>query len=336
MIIDELNSQGVRTKRGNTFGKNSIHDILKNEKYTGTYIFNKTEKKINGKRNHHKLKSVDEIIRIPDGMPQIISKEKWERVKLKMKDNQHASGAYTAKELYMLSGLIYCDKCGGAMTGKRRHAGRNKDLYLTYECSTRKRKRTCDMKGVNKGYVEQMVIDGLYNDIFETNAMNDLVDNLQDYSKSQSLTVNDDIKVFERELSKVKFEINNIVNAIAGGMFHESMKVKMDTLESRKASLEVKIHEAKFQSGLYSFSRDEMINYFKKDADIKEKSPEEQKQVIQTYIKKITVFDDSIIIDNIVTLNGGGEGNRTPVRKHIHKTFYECSHCFDFAAVTPQ
>ena len=37
-IVDELNSRGYTTRRGQPFGKNSIYDILRNEKYTGVYI----------------------------------------------------------------------------------------------------------------------------------------------------------------------------------------------------------------------------------------------------------------------------------------------------------
>jgi site-specific DNA recombinase len=37
-IIEALNGQGFRTKRGKTFCTNSIHDILVNEKYTGTFF----------------------------------------------------------------------------------------------------------------------------------------------------------------------------------------------------------------------------------------------------------------------------------------------------------
>ena len=33
--IDKLNDLGYKTKRGNKFGKNSLHGILSNEKYTG-------------------------------------------------------------------------------------------------------------------------------------------------------------------------------------------------------------------------------------------------------------------------------------------------------------
>ncbi len=75
-IIDELNELGYKTKRGNKFGKNSLHGILSNEKYTGVYVFNKTQRKgVNGKRNGHKQKSEEEIIKVEGGMPQIIDKE---------------------------------------------------------------------------------------------------------------------------------------------------------------------------------------------------------------------------------------------------------------------
>ncbi|HHX77902.1 MAG TPA: hypothetical protein GX697_06115 [Firmicutes bacterium] len=38
-IIDRLSNEGYRTKTGRPFGKNSIHDIMRNEKYRGVYIF---------------------------------------------------------------------------------------------------------------------------------------------------------------------------------------------------------------------------------------------------------------------------------------------------------
>ena len=43
-VIDELTIKGYKTKSGGKFGKNSLFSILKNEKYTGTYIYNKSEK----------------------------------------------------------------------------------------------------------------------------------------------------------------------------------------------------------------------------------------------------------------------------------------------------
>ena len=45
----------------------------------------------------------------------------------------------------------------------------------------------------------------------------------------------------ERALAKITKEIENIVTAITEGMFHPSMKAKMDALEAQKAAFEAKL-----------------------------------------------------------------------------------------------
>jgi len=296
-ILKTLISEGCRTKTGRPFGKNSLHEILKNEKYRGVYIFNRTERKLNGKRNHHKSKSEDEIIKIDGGMPRIIDDDTWEAVQERM--GNHKRGANSAKENYLLAGLIYCGKCGGAMTGTRKYAGRNKDLYVSYECSTRKRTKACDMKAIGKEYVENLVIDYLEKRLFSPEAIEKLVIKITEYAASQSQEINRDIKAFTDQLAGVQTEINNIVNAIAAGMFHQSMKAKMDELEAKKTNLTIKLEEAKLQAQTHAPTEDMIRNYLQKDADIKNKSPEEQKRIIQTYVKKVVVYDDKV--DTFVT-----------------------------------
>ncbi|HOK68917.1 MAG TPA: recombinase family protein, partial [Bacillota bacterium] len=317
-IIHKLKQCGYKTQSGRPFGKNSIHDILCNEKYRGVYIFNRTERKINGKRNHHKSKSEDEIIRIEGGMPRIIDDETWKAVQVRM--NKNKKGANSAKEIYLLAGLIYCGKCGGAMTGTRKFAGRNKDLYVSYECSTRKRTKGCGMKAINKGFVENAVIEHLEKNIFSPDAIDKLVIKIMEYSKAQTVEINKDIKLFTDQLSGVQTEINNIVNAIAAGMFHPSMKEKMDELEAKKANLTIKLEEAKLQAQTHAPSEEMIRHYLQKDSDIKNKSPEEQKRIIQAYVKKVIVYEDKIDIDTIVTFDGGGDGSRTRVRKFLADT----------------
>ncbi|MBE6839023.1 MAG: hypothetical protein E7507_05710 [Ruminococcus sp.] len=40
-VITDLNAKGFRTRSGNLFGKNSLYDMLHNEKYKGVYIYNR-------------------------------------------------------------------------------------------------------------------------------------------------------------------------------------------------------------------------------------------------------------------------------------------------------
>ena len=46
--------------------------------------------------------------------------------------------------------------------------------------------------------------------------------------------------------------------------------------------------------------------YISKDSNLKNKTLEEQKSIIQAYVKKIIVFPDTIEIENIVDLSGCG------------------------------
>ena len=94
-------------------------------------------------------------------------------------------------------------------------------------------------------------------------------------------------------------------------MFHPSMKQKMDELEARKSALAIRIEEAKRQAEINSPSRDQIYYYLSQDADIKNKSLEDQKRIIQTYVCRIVVFDNHIETDTIVSFDGGGEGSRT-------------------------
>jgi len=335
-IISVLNSSGYRTKTGRSFGKNSLHDILKNEKYRGVYIFNRSASKTNGKRNNHKSKSSEEVIRIDGGMPRIIDDDIWERVKSRMEKQKHTPGVNKAREVYLLSGKIYCGKCGGAMVGNRRRAGRNKDIYASYECSTRKRAKTCDMKEIEKGFVENAVIEQLETDILSPEAIEKLIVIISDYAASQNAEFTRDIKLFTDQLTGVQTEINNIINAIAAGMFHPSMKEHMDVLEAKKASLKIKLEEAKRQAQIHAPTPEMIRQYICKDANIKNKSLEGQKRIIQTYVNKVIVFEDEIHIDLVVDLNGGGGGNRTRVRNRIHKSISGCSSCFNVpSAVRP-
>ena len=74
-IADALNADGFLTKIGKPFSRNSFIEILRNEKYTGVYIFNRSESKgYDNKRNSHRNKPSEEIIRIEGGIQPVVEK----------------------------------------------------------------------------------------------------------------------------------------------------------------------------------------------------------------------------------------------------------------------
>lgn len=159
-IADALNADGYKTKAGNAFNRNSFIEILRNEKYTGVYIFNRAEAKgYDHKRNNHRSKPAEEIIRIEGGIPAIISKETWlaaQEYRIK-----HNARNRCAKTMYLLSGMIKCGCCNKIMYGSMR-IRKNHPSFYTYVCKTKKSK-CCNLKEIDRDSLENYIVELILN-----------------------------------------------------------------------------------------------------------------------------------------------------------------------------
>jgi len=112
-IANKLNELGFNGKTGKPFKPANLRDILANEKYSGTYFFNK---RISGKKHNRMYKDESEIIRIENGMPVIIEKEVFEMVQRRLESTKKQPRTET-KRFYLLTGLITCGICGNSYSG---------------------------------------------------------------------------------------------------------------------------------------------------------------------------------------------------------------------------
>ena len=304
-IIDKLNDLGYKTKRGNKFGKNSLHGILSNEKYTGVYVFNKTQRKgVNGKRNGHKQKSDDEIIKVEGGMPQIIDREVFLQAQEMMQKRKKAPGSHKATTLYLLTGLIRCGECGHAMQGNRRKDKYGND-YISYRCGCRKQKRDCKNKEIKRDYLEEFVLTELEKHILNDEAIPVLSKALNERLKTKSNDNHEMLTNLRNKLEKVNKEIENILNAIMSGIVNNVLKNKLDELEKVKLNLELKINELSVESDdvvSVDITEDQIRSMFGKFKDfVLTRNLPECKKFIGDYIKEVIVYKDHIeVVFNVV------------------------------------
>lgn len=304
-IIDKLNDLGYKTKRGNKFGKNSLHGILSNEKYTGVYVFNKTQRKgVNGKRNGHKQKSDDEIIKVEGGMPQIIDREVFLQAQEMMQKRKKAPGSHKATTLYLLTGLIRCGECGHAMQGNRRKDKYGND-YISYRCGCRKQKRDCKNKEIKRDYLEEFVLTELEKHVLNDEAIPVLSKALNERLKTKSNDNHEMLTNLRNKLEKVNKEIENILNAIMSGIVNNVLKNKLDELEKVKLNLELKINELSVESDdvvSVDITEDQIRSMFGKFKDfVLTRNLPECKKFIGDYIKEVIVYKDHIeVVFNVV------------------------------------
>ena len=212
-IIDELNGKGFRTKRGVEFGKNSLYEILRNEKYCGVYTYNiSVAKNADGKFNRHRKKSEEDIIRVENGVPEITSKEDFEKVQQKMAERKRKTAAYKAKQEYLLSGKLVCGECGCTYAGNSRKANATHPLYVSYRCTKKNGQIRCKNPEVRRDSIEGYLLKMLADKVFDEKVLPEVIRHYNDFAASKNTEALSTIATIKEKISEKDQGIANIVN----------------------------------------------------------------------------------------------------------------------------
>ena len=134
---------------------------------------------------------------------------------------------------YLLSGLLSCGCCG---------AGYIMISNARYGCSAARNRGTCsNKKTIARKDVETRVLNGLQTRLMHPDLIQEYITTWQHEMQTERLETLAARGDQERRLSKVTKEIDAVVTAITEGMFHPSMKAKMDALEAERTELEAKL-----------------------------------------------------------------------------------------------
>lgn len=235
-IIDGLNADGIRTKRGSAFGNNSLHDLLKNRKYVGELTFGAKAYRADGSRDTHRPEGIDTVtVRNPDLA--IIQEDLFEEVQQRMAINKHTQGGRPATSRdYPLKGKVFCGECGAAMTIARSTSkGSN---YYYYRCTRKDRTHDCDCAPIRADKLEQIVLHymtALLGDV-------DIQSRVLELTRQEAERIiggsTSKFEAAQKELSGVEKQIGNLVDAIAAGAYSSALNDRLKALEGRRAEIQ--------------------------------------------------------------------------------------------------
>lgn len=139
-IARMLNDAGIRTRHGGQWHVSAIQRILRNPAYKGTLVYKDIETE--------------------GAFPIIIEPKLWEQAQAirSRKAAQHPRRQASVSP-YILSGRLYCFKCGRPMNGRVARHGRWENRY--YACVGSIQRRECDCRAVRQERIEQAVISSL-------------------------------------------------------------------------------------------------------------------------------------------------------------------------------
>ena len=298
-IINTLNANGYKTKRGHSFVKNSINSILKNEKYTGLYTYNLVSPKYSesGKTKRYARAEDDDLIQIPDAVPVIIDKEMFDEIQKRMAARKHKAGTYNAKENYLLSGKIFCGECGAPYTGNKRKANGNHPIYISYRCSKRNGKnKFCRNTEIRKEYIEDIVLKKISSLIFDDTLIPKLYERMNAYVAEREGSTHMTKARLESQIKDISHQIDNLVSVIAK-TGSQAVLSRLDELEKEKALLDNQLQQINRELRKSHISKSSLKRLFNRAKKLFECGTlEASKQLIDLFVERIDIFPDRIEI----------------------------------------
>lgn len=254
--------KGIKGRKGEIMGIQTIARILKNPFYIGT--------------RKYKVKGYDELF-IKNAVPAIISLDVWHAVQARHSKNAPKQPRRT-KRLYSLTGKIYCGKCGAHMFGTFKGDKRNNNWhYAYYHCANKKIKKTCDMKNIRKDQIEKYCLQQIKAHILNPAAIDEIAAHIVSMIADSPTNLQRDFKT----LSARKNKLNGIIK-----------KLKKDNLEGE-------ITDEIYREMSYEYLQELAeidINLFQiENAQETAITPETVKDYLNTMLTNIDSADENIL-----------------------------------------
>lgn len=312
----------IKTKNGKDYTRFSVRSLLTNpvyvtadktifeycndkgisvyadeSKFDGKYgimAYNKTAQTV-GKAN--KIKDFSEwIVSVGKHKPLISSKD-WIAVQKLLGQNNSKAYRKPRSHVALLSGLLYCGKCGAFMRPKltqRKNA--DGELIYDYLCETKEKSKgvICDCKRVNGNKLDKEICNSIKELTFDKSEFtkqissmnNKLTDTLKEYRSN--------IANLEKELNKNNKEIERLIDSIATGDSSPAdnlIKEKINKLSADNENIEKQINENRLaieNQNLSDINLEILKSTLENFSTTFDEMTVEQKRVaLRTFIKRI-------------------------------------------------
>ena len=174
-IANKLLAMGVPTKGGGIWTAWSIRRILRNEKYCGDILFQKSFRE-----NHITKRKIENKGQLPQYYAEethepIINKETFLAVQELLKENQRFTPASPTTNTYPLTGMIHCDCCGKYY---RRKVQKYRVTWICWTYDARGKKFCPESKQIPEDILYDKVCEVLQLDEFDNEVFQSEIENI--------------------------------------------------------------------------------------------------------------------------------------------------------------
>ena len=263
-IVSQLTEKGI-LNHGKPFAINTVHRILRTEKYIGIY------------RHDGEV--------FTDIYPQIVPIELYNTVHDKITNN--AYGRRSTDTVYLLKNKIKCGYCGSTICAET-GTSKNGKVMRYYKCLGRKKGNGCEKETVRKDDLEKLVVNTTVTLLDKPDTLSYLADKVLE-RQNKTAQEHSVLNLLYKEQAERQKSVNNLISALEQGIFTASTKARLEELEAELQEINTKIviEESKKATAL---TKDKIVKFIRTTLS---KSPQ---AMINILINKIILFDDRIEI----------------------------------------
>ena len=261
-IIKSLTAKGIYNN-GKPFARNTVYNILKNEKYSGIYRHN------------------GEIFE--NMYPQIVPTEIYQKVRAKINENQY--GKRSVEVVYLLRHKLKCGYCGQPISAET-GTSKNGKVKRYYKCLGRKRQNGCKKSMIGKELLENLIISAIIEQLSDQQTINTIVTNLLNIQEKLSKET-PILSILTKEKRQTENAIKNIMTAIEKGVITNTTTKRLKELEEQQENLERQILIERSKSAI-KYTEQEIREFYEQALNL------EPQMLINYVVKEILVYDDRI------------------------------------------
>lgn len=167
-VSKALNERGIKTRNGSEWSPTTVHTMLSNPFYSGTYRYNYRNE---SNPHHHVPKKKEDWILVKNHHPAIVSPEHQASVELILASKSYGKNqTYQRKNIHAFAGLLTCGYCGSTMAATIDRARADGWRPSVYICSRRRMSNDCQNKYVSDVTLGPFVLNFFANLIKASNS----------------------------------------------------------------------------------------------------------------------------------------------------------------------
>lgn len=282
-----LKNKGVFTRQGKQFSIQTIARILRNDFYIGILRYNA--------QGH-------EPIVVYDVIPPIISKPLWDRVQHRHSLQKDVSPR-KRKDLYSLTGKIYCKKCDSHFFGIRSGSVQNgkKYDYKYYVCAESKGYQTCNCKRIRKDYLEEVVLEEIKRHILNEKSIYNIANEILKLVDKNPKDKKDKLKQLKNQKSELLSEMKELIDLRAKKIISDSyLSEHIKDKETQLKEIEQNIYGIEQQTK-NTITHAMIVDYLRNMLSVADTTDDEVlKLIFDNFVEKIIIGDEEIEISLIV------------------------------------